>query len=134
MQQIKHHFFTYRNGVVAETLRRYGDPHKTIFGLSVPQLAEIARGIGTNNDMAEELWNDKNVRESRLLATYLFNPEEIDMETAVALATDVVCQEEADMLTFRLLKRLPFAKELLGRLEKADGCEKVVKSLIAHLG
>lgn len=34
--EIKKEFFTYRNGMLADTLRRYGMPHKVIFGLEVP--------------------------------------------------------------------------------------------------
>lgn len=116
MKEIKHLFFTYRNGAVADTLRRYGIPHKIIFGLDVPRLAEIARGLTPSMELAEKLWADSEVRESRLLAAYLFPPAETDMNLALRLASEVRTREEADMLAFRLFKRLPCAALLLDRL------------------
>ena len=124
MQEIKKLFFTYRNGAVADTLRRYGIPHKVIFGLQVPQLAEIARGLTFDDrtdkeKTAEKLWADREVRESRLLACYLFDPQCIPPDKALELACDTRTQEEADMLAFRLLKRMPAPDFLLTRLESA---------------
>lgn len=133
MKEIKHQFFTYRNGAVADTLRRYGIPHKTIFGLDVPQLAAIARGLTPSAELAGRLWADRDVRESRLLAAYLFPMAETTMERALELADDCRTQEEADMLAFRLFKRLPFAAELLARLQTDLRYEKAARALAAHL-
>lgn len=133
MKEIKHLFFTYRNGAVADTLRRYGVPHKTIFGLDVPRLAEIARGQTPSVELADRLWADRDVRESRLLAAYLYPPQEVDMDKAMALACDVRTQEEADMLAFRLFKRLPYAGELLARLAADESCGRAARALEAHL-
>lgn len=133
MQEIKQLFFIYRNGAVADTLRRYGTPHKTIFGLDVPRIAEIARGLTASMELAERLWEDREVRESRLLATYLFPTEKITEEKAIQLASECRTQEEADMLAFRLLKRLPYADTLLKRLQTNPDCSRAAKSLAAHL-
>lgn len=128
MQNIKKLFYTYRNGVVAETLRRYGIPHKVIFGLQLPQLAAISRELTFDTDeeredMADRLWADREVRESRLLATYLYDAERTTIEKAIYLACDTRTQEEADMLAFRLLKRMPDPESLLLRLERAADAE-----------
>lgn len=133
MKEIKHQFFTYRNGAVADSLRRYGIPHKTIFGLDVPQLAAIARSLTPSAELAGRLWADRDVRESRLLAAYLFPVDETTMERALELADDCRTQEEADMLAFRLFKRLPFAAELLARLQTDRRYEKAARALAAHL-
>lgn len=125
MQEIKKLFYTYRNGVVADTLRRFGYPHKVIFGLQVPQIAAIARELqfdtaADRNATAEKLWADREVRESRLLACYLFDPQTITLDKALELACDTRSQEEADMLAFRLLKRMQTPDLLLARLESAN--------------
>ncbi len=133
MKEIKHLFFTYRNGAVADTLRRYGDCHKVIFGLQIPQIAEIARGLEPSVKLADSLWADTEVRESRLLATYLYPVDAITEEKAIELARSCRTQEEADMLVFRLLKRLPYAHTLLNRLENTDGCNQTITALQAHL-
>ena len=45
MKMVKHLFMTYRNGIVADTLRKAGLPFGVIFGLQLPQLSGIARDI-----------------------------------------------------------------------------------------
>ncbi len=112
MQKIKHRFFTYRNGMLADTLRGHGDPHKVIFGLEIPRIAEIARTLQPDMELALRLWDDREVRESRLLATYLFPVDAVDEKLAMKLCGEVRTREEADMLAFRLLKRLPYAGRL----------------------
>lgn len=133
MKEIKHLFFTYRNGAVADTLRRYGIPHKTIFGLDVPRLAEIARGLTPSLELADRLWADSDVRESRLLAAYLYPPAEVTADKALELARGVRTQEEADMLAFRLFKRLDFAGRLLHDFREDADCARAARALEAHL-
>lgn len=105
LQPIKKDFFVFRNGIVADTLRKAGMPHKVIFGLQIPQIAAIAKALTPSSELAEALWNDSEVRESRILATYLFPVDEMSLEKAIWLLGSVRTQEESDMLAFRLLKR-----------------------------
>lgn len=113
IKNIKFMFFTFRSGAVADSLHAAGDGHKTIMGLMVPQLASIARQYTPSMELADALWQEKDYREARLLACYLFPPEEVDEAKARELMDAIVTPEEADMLAFRLLKRLPFAAALL---------------------
>lgn len=112
LQEIKQLFFAYRNGIVADTLRRAGMPYKMIFGLQVPQISEIAKTLKETHTpeeiltLANALWNDKGVRESRLLACYLFDPKSISAEKVEKLKTDLQTPEERDMLNFRILRHL----------------------------
>ncbi len=108
LQEIKKSFFVFRNGVIADVLRKAGMPYKVIFGLQIPQLAEIARGLEPSTALADALWADSEVRESRILACYLFPPAEVSEEKARALLASVRTPEERDMLFFRLLNRLPY--------------------------
>ncbi len=134
LQAIKKDFFTFRNGIVADTLRKAGMPYKVIFGLQIPQIAAIARRQVPSMELADALWEDKEVRESRILATYLFPVSEISGEKAIALLRSVTTPEESDMLAFRLLKRLPFAEEILKEIEKDSQIpEYAVASLRNHL-
>ena len=113
-QEIKKEFFSFRNGIVAKTFLDSGYPYKHIYGLQLPELGRIARNCGMPDEtLARELWADRECRESRLLATWLFDPEKHDIETSTEIIRDVKTQEEADILAFRFLKRLPFAPELL---------------------
>lgn len=133
IQEIRKEFFAYRNGMLADTLRGYGDPHEVIFGLEVPRLAEIARRCEPSAELADALWADRESRECRLLASYLYPIDSTEMEKCVALAAECRNQEEADMLAFRLFKRLPYAAELLAELNRRPDCRKAAKALSDHL-
>ena len=120
LKGIKRQFMAYRNGIVADTLRGAG-----MDCYNVPQLAHIAGTIGPSLEIAEALWADVKVRESRLLATYLFPKEKVDKALAVRLMDEAQTQEEADMLAFRLLRYLSFLPELK---EGANGYAAVALS------
>ena len=107
-------------------------PYKVIFGLQIPQIAGIARNLSPSMELAEQLWNDREVRESRILASYLFPVEEINLDKALNLARDVRTQEEADMLAFRLFKRLPFADSLLSAMEKNPEIPQSAKTALQN--
>ena len=109
MKTVKHGFMTYRNGIVADALRKSGQPYSIIFGLQLPQLSQIARELEPSVDLGRALWSDRNVRESRLLAAWLFPVEALSEDEALAMARDVRTREEADILAFRLLRRHPAA-------------------------
>lgn len=120
IKEIKHQFMVFRNGIVADTLRNAGMSYHIIFGLQLPQLSRIAQTLTPELSVAAELWNDKNVRESRLLACYLFPKDKISEKKALELAESVQTYEEADILCFRLLRYLPFAESLIPRLAASD--------------
>lgn len=116
MQSIKRRFFAMRNGVVADTLRRGGSPFKIIFGLVLPQLDEIARSIGYDNNLAHRLWANSTTRESMLIAPMLIDPDKFSMDDAIEWASQSPSAEVTDILVHKLLRRLPYSFELASRL------------------
>lgn len=135
LQYIKKEFYALRNGVIADALRKAGMPYRVIFGLQIPQIAEIARNLTPSVELGEALWEDRNVRESRILACYLFPIESVNINKALALAKDVQTPEEADMLAFRIFKHLDFVQELVTEMEKSESGipEYAITSLKRHL-
>ena len=106
--KIKQRFFAFRNGLLADMLRRQGvSSHRTIFGLNVIQLREIAAETGCDHILALELWADSTVRESRLLAPMIAEPK---AET-LGWLDEVQSAEEADLLCHSLLRRCDGALE-----------------------
>lgn len=121
IRQIKHQFMTYRNGLIGDQLRAAGITcYKIIFGLNLPQIANIAKETPRERELAQWLWNDKGVRESRLLATYIYPIEEIDMQCAEEMIIDIQTKEEADMLCFKLLRHKDFAPELIEKFKDSQ--------------
>lgn len=132
---IKKQFFSFRNGIVADALRKGGMPYNVIFGLQVPQIAEIAGSIQPDMATADELWADRTVRESRLLASYIYPHEEMTLEKGIEIARDIRTREEADMLAFRLFRRLPFAKSLLEAMMSDNRVPECASAALkSHLG
>ena len=121
MQQLKRRLFAMRNGIVADSLRRAGCPHRIVFGLNLPQLNEIAAEIGKSEELAEALWHDTALRESVLLAPMIFPAEKLTLDKARALAAGVMWHEDADILCFKLLRFAPFAAGLAAELCASTG-------------
>lgn len=120
MQTVKRRMYAMRNGVIADTLRKAGSPFRVIFGLNLPQLVEIAAGIGKDRDMAVSLWSNSTTRESMLIAPMLMPMEEFSEAEALKWCGQVPACEVADILCHRLLRHTPYALELVRKLI-ADG-------------
>lgn len=117
---IRHEFFAYRNGIVADALRKGGDPHRLIMGCQLIDVMTIARQQEPSVELASALWADKDSRECRMIAPMLMPVGECDATTAEAWAADAECPEIADLLCHRLLRRMPFAPQLLRTLLAYD--------------
>jgi len=116
LQEVKRRFFAMRNGVIADTMRRAGSPHRIIFGLNLPQIADVAREYYGDTDLALQLWANDTTRESRLAAPMIYPSEEMPETLAEKWALEARDTEEIDILCHRLLRRLPYAMHLLTTL------------------
>ena len=127
-KDIHQRFFSFRNGIVAKAFHDAGHPYKTVFGLQVPQLGAIARETGYDSALGRELLKETDCRESRLLAFYLFDPALLTEAEAIEMAENVQTREEADILAWRLLKKLPYASVLSEKL-----CGYIQEALLRNL-
>lgn len=123
MKRVKHLFMTYRNGIIADSLRKAGMPYRVIFGLQLPQIRQIATDLKaclseeTLTELARTLWLDCNVRESRILAMAIFPPDRLKESDAKIMASEILTREEADMLSFLLIRHTPHLSALISYLE-----------------
>lgn len=113
-----------RNGIVADALRRGGCPYRLVYGVNLPQLNEIASSLGPSVELAEQLHSDGDLRESRLLANMVYPPTEFSISTARQWCDDLRWSEDADILCFKLLRKVDFAPELAEELCSADSTLK----------
>ena len=120
LQQVKRRFFAMRNGVIADTYRRAGSPHRIIFGLNLPQIVEIAAEFGPDSELAAELWANTTTRESMLLAPMLMRAEDITISRALEMISQCPGAETADILCHRLLRHTSFAYSLAEAACKAS--------------
>lgn len=117
LREVKQRFFTFRNGLLADMLRKQCQtPHKLIFGLNLPQIKGIAAEIGTDAQLAEQLWRDADCRESRLLAPMVQPP----CPEVLSWMMEVRSVEEADVVCHSLLRKCPEALEAAVATAESD--------------
>lgn len=126
ISEIKKDLFRYRNGVLAESLKKIY-PNKMIFGLNVPQLMELSNNYPKDKDLALSLWEDNSSREIRLLSLYLLPPNEVDYDTAEKMIMSVENNEQAEHLAFRVLRKLNGAKDVLNTIQQKDLKDPIVE-------
>lgn len=139
ISNVKRRFFALRNGIIADTMRRAGMPHRMIFGLNLPQLKEIAAVFGVNHELAVQLWDDVNTRESRLLAPMVADRKVMTAAVAVEWALTLRTVEEADILCHALLRHLPEVPAIAsalcsmqGALQRYCGLRLLMNTLAAN--
>lgn len=101
------------NGVVAASMREKGMHYKLIFGVSLPELQQIAglfRGEASA-ELAEALWKE-DVRELKILATMLYPADLFTHERAETWVADVPYPEIAEQLARNLLWKTAEADEM----------------------
>ena len=139
VRNVRKQFFAYRNGIVADALRKNGDPHTMIMGCQLTDIATIAAAITPSKEVAEAFWADSKHRECRMIAPMLYPIDEMTETCAMQWAQRVECEEVADVLCHRLLRKLAFAERLsmalMGSeepLEKYTGARLMLNLLIAN--
>lgn len=113
MQRVKRRFFAMRNGVLADRLRHASPAFRIVFGLNLPQIVEIAVEFGPDAELAAALWANTTTRESMLMAPMVMPVEKMTPDKAVEMLEGAPDAEVADVLCHRLLRRLPFAMEVV---------------------
>ena len=127
LRGIRQEFFAFRNGIVADTLRKAGDPHPVIMGCLLVDVNAIAKrfseAIGDDElstAIACELWADTNSRECRLAAPMLYPADEMGQEEAMQWCLTVETTEVADNLCHKLLRHINDADALFRQLIAQD--------------
>lgn len=123
IREMRKEFFAYRNGIIADKLRKAGDPHPVIMGCLLADVMEIAsRTRDAINDkaqcqaLARELWSDTNSRECRLAAPMLYPADLMLLDEALEWSQNIETVEIADNLCHKLLRNLTAADTLFRKL------------------
>ncbi len=123
LRETRKEFFAFRNGIVADKLRKAGDPHSMIMGcllVDVQGIAQRTREGVTDEEqlaaIAAELWADTNSRECRLAAPMLYPAEQMSLERAMQWCQSVETVEIADNLCHKLLRHTADANTLFRHL------------------
>ena len=123
LRDIRKEFFAFRNGIIADKLRKAGDPHTMIMGCLLVDITAIAQRTRESIDdetklaaIAQELWNDTNSRECRLAAPMLYPAQLMTLALAKEWCNTIETVEIADNLCHKLLRHIKDAEDLMSQL------------------
>ena len=125
IKQIKSALRLRMNGEVSENMERKGLSYKLNYGALLPEIKALSQKFTPNKLLAERLWHLR-IRETMILATYLYPVDEFTFDTAQEWADMFPTQEIAEICCFNLFSKLPFAEQLISDwIEKTEGFAKL---------
>src|SRR5690554_2163736 len=110
IQEIKKLLYVHMNGEVSSKMEEKGYKYKVNYGTLLSELKEIAKRYTPEVKLAERLWS-MPIRETKILATYLYPLEEFTEEKADESVHATVEIEIAEILSLNILSKLSFANE-----------------------
>lgn len=99
------------NGVTSTSMREKGVTYKLNFGVSYPEIKEIALQHEPDAELAEALWAE-DVREFKILATLLRPADSFSKEEAMRWVREIPYLEIAEHCARNLFARLPYREQL----------------------
>jgi 3-methyladenine DNA glycosylase AlkD len=103
-------------------------------GISVPTLRQLAKEIGQDHDLAQELWAS-GIHEARLLATMIDLPQQVTEKQMETWVKDFDSWDVCDQCCLNLFRKTPFAYDKVAEWSQRE--EEFVKraafALIATL-
>jgi 3-methyladenine DNA glycosylase AlkD len=91
-----------------DSMARYAIPSDTAFGVSMKDIQKLAKILGRNHDLAEQLWQT-NRYEARMLTAYVDEPERVTAAQMDRWCKDFDNWAICDTLCFSLFDRTPHA-------------------------
>ncbi len=107
------------NGETVSSMRDNGLIYAKNYGVLITDLRKIAKEFEPDNTLARRLWM-LNIRETKIIATLLYQPEKTDMDEALKLISECDNIELVEQLVMNLLRQLSFASEIVKECLKAD--------------
>jgi 3-methyladenine DNA glycosylase AlkD len=108
--EILKHLQSLSNSDNVAGMARFGISAKTVYGVSLPHLKPLARQIGKDHLLAQELWSS-GAHEARLLACFIENPGEVTRRQMDRWASDFDNWAVCDGCCLHLFAKVPFAQE-----------------------
>ncbi len=105
-------------------MARFGINTKNAYGVSVPNLRKIAREIGTDHTLAQQLWASR-IHEARILASMIDDPKEVREEQMEEWVRDFDSWDVCDQCCGNLFDKTEFVFQKAVEWSKKD--EEFVK-------
>lgn len=98
-------------------MAKFGINPKNTLGVSIPNIRKMAKEIGVNHDIAQELW-DSGIHEARLLACFIDDPAAVTKEQMENWIKDFDSWDVCDQCCSNLLDKTGFAWQKIVKLTK----------------
>lgn len=98
-------------------MARFGINPDNTLGVSIPELRNIAKDIGTDHGLAQELWNSE-IHEARLLACFIDEPKAVTEEQMENWINDFDSWDVCDQCCSNLFDKTEFAYKKIFELTK----------------
>ncbi len=130
LKQLKFH----SNHKAVEGMVRFGINQKNTYGISVPVLRKMAKQIGKNHELAQQLWSS-GIHEARILASMIDTPNMVSEEQMNKWVKDFDSWDVCDQVCMNLFDKLPFVFEKAIKLteEKEEFVRRAGFALMACL-
>lgn len=102
------HLQSIGNPKSVEGMKRFGITPKKAFGISIPTLRMIAREIGSNHKLAQQLWAT-GILEPRILAAFIDDPKKVTEKQMERWVRDFDNWAVCDAYCGNLFDKTPFA-------------------------
>jgi 3-methyladenine DNA glycosylase AlkD len=89
-------------------MSRFGIQTGTALGVSIPDIRELARKVGTHHDLAQSLWKT-GIHEARILASMIDDPAEVSEDQMEKWASDFDSWDVVDGCCGNLFDKTQFA-------------------------
>lgn len=107
------------NGAVADAMFYYGSNYGLNYGVSLPTVRQIAREQTADHELALYLYKQQ-VRELRLAALHIAEPERITVQELPTWEEGVINSEVAEEMAFALLPRTTILKDIFDKWSRSD--------------
>src|SRR5712692_1486675 len=91
-----------------DSMSRFGIQTRNAFGLSIPQIRNLAKKAGTNHQLALEIWKT-GIHEARILASMIDDPSQVTQDQMEKWAADFDSWDVVDGCCGNLFDKTPFA-------------------------
>lgn len=115
-------------------MARFGINSNKAYGVRMPELTCIARDVGKNHELAEELWRH-GYTETKILACMIDDPRLVSEEQLERWVLEFNSWDVCDQCCMKLFRKTPFAYKKIGEwsLREEEFVKRAAFTLIATL-
>jgi len=96
------------NPKAVEEMARFGINPENTYGVSIPNLRRIAKEVGKNHSLAQQLWDSK-IHEARILASMIDEPNQVTEKQMDMWIKDFDSWDVCDQCCMNLFSKTPMA-------------------------